>query len=152
MGERESMPYDVVIVGAGPAGLAAAIRLKQRAAATGADVALVNPGSMRADLQPGPLTHERLFAVHPYDFPLVRMRLSGRALAAMLAELRTDGPDVEIYVDGPDRLDPRADYVVSANEWMATGNGFPVLRDAAKLGAPAGSETEALVDHVDRRR
>jgi electron-transferring-flavoprotein dehydrogenase len=29
MTEREAMPYDVVIVGAGPAGLAAAIRLKQ---------------------------------------------------------------------------------------------------------------------------
>ncbi|MEQ9663180.1 MAG: electron transfer flavoprotein-ubiquinone oxidoreductase [Parasphingopyxis sp.] len=32
MSERESMPYDVVIVGAGPAGLSAAIRLKQLAA------------------------------------------------------------------------------------------------------------------------
>ncbi len=32
MSERESMEYDVVIVGAGPAGLAAAIRLKQLAA------------------------------------------------------------------------------------------------------------------------
>src|SRR3712207_2291817 len=29
MDERESMPFDVVIVGAGPAGLAAAIRLRQ---------------------------------------------------------------------------------------------------------------------------
>ena len=29
MSERENMPVDVVIVGAGPAGLAAAIRLKQ---------------------------------------------------------------------------------------------------------------------------
>jgi cation diffusion facilitator CzcD-associated flavoprotein CzcO len=29
MSERESMPVDVVIVGAGPAGLSAAIRLKQ---------------------------------------------------------------------------------------------------------------------------
>jgi electron-transferring-flavoprotein dehydrogenase len=28
--ERESMEFDVLIVGAGPAGLAAAIRLKQR--------------------------------------------------------------------------------------------------------------------------
>lgn len=31
MSERESMPYDIVIVGAGPAGLSAAIRLKQLA-------------------------------------------------------------------------------------------------------------------------
>jgi electron-transferring-flavoprotein dehydrogenase len=29
MSERESMEYDVVIVGGGPAGLAASIRLKQ---------------------------------------------------------------------------------------------------------------------------
>jgi len=35
MSERESMQYDVVIVGAGPAGLSAAIRLKQLAAGAG---------------------------------------------------------------------------------------------------------------------
>ncbi|KQU62642.1 electron transfer flavoprotein-ubiquinone oxidoreductase [Sphingomonas sp. Leaf339] len=40
MSERESMPYDVVIVGAGPAGLSAAIRLKQRAAETGGELSV----------------------------------------------------------------------------------------------------------------
>src|SRR5215210_9210894 len=38
---RESMDFDVVIVGAGPAGLATAIRLKQRAAEQGGDVSVV---------------------------------------------------------------------------------------------------------------
>ena len=40
MSERESMPYDVVIVGAGPAGLSAAIRLKQLAAEQGGELAV----------------------------------------------------------------------------------------------------------------
>lgn len=40
MPERESMQYDVVIVGAGPAGLAAAIRLKQLAARQSRDVSV----------------------------------------------------------------------------------------------------------------
>src|SRR3954447_16184123 len=38
---RESMEFDVVVVGAGPAGLATAIRLKQLAAEAGGDMSVV---------------------------------------------------------------------------------------------------------------
>ncbi|RYE10519.1 MAG: electron transfer flavoprotein-ubiquinone oxidoreductase [Hyphomicrobiales bacterium] len=40
MTEREAIPFDVVIVGAGPAGLAAAIKLKQLADASGVSLAI----------------------------------------------------------------------------------------------------------------
>ncbi len=40
MSQRESMPYDLVIVGGGPAGLSAAIRAKQAAAAKGLELSV----------------------------------------------------------------------------------------------------------------
>jgi electron-transferring-flavoprotein dehydrogenase len=47
LAERESMEYDVVVVGAGPSGLATAIRLKQLCAERGADlsVCVIEKGS-----------------------------------------------------------------------------------------------------------
>ena len=119
----------------------------QRAFA-GADVALVNRGSVRADLPAGPLREAALFAVHPYDFALVRMRLGGAELAALLAADRASGPDAQLHVAGPaGGIDRAAIYTVVANELAASSEDFPALRDAPRSGPPIGSETEALVSH-----
>ena len=64
-GPREAMEYDVLVVGAGPGGLATAIRIKQRAAAAGQDISVVvlekgsEPGAhilSGATMDPGALT------------------------------------------------------------------------------------------------
>ena len=117
-----------------------------------ADVALVNPGSLRADLDAGPLTYAELFEVHPYDFDLLRKRMTGRELIDLLAGKSTASANPTLYVSGPrGALDPDTTYTVVANELIAIGDGFPALRDGGREDGVAGTEVEALAGHVEHR-
>lgn len=53
-------------------------------AATGADVALLNGGSLRGDLQPGPITLRDLYRILPYENTLHVLRLNGAELRRAL--------------------------------------------------------------------
>jgi len=114
-----------------------------------ADVAVVNGGSLRADLDAGPLLYEELFAVHPYDFDVLRVELRGRDLKRLL-----EGPGSDqLYVAGArGPFDSDATYRVAANELIATGPAFPALRDGARGREPVGTEVEALTRYVERQR
>ncbi len=95
MSEREAMPYDVVVVGAGPAGLAAAIRLKQRAAADGGDISV-------CVLEKGSEVGAHILSGAVID---------PRALDELLPDWRTQGC-------------PLADVPVTDNQhWVLTGRG-----------------------------
>jgi 5'-nucleotidase len=116
----------------------------QRAYA-GADVALVNPGDMRARLAAGPVTYADLFEVHAYEHPLVRMRLPGSALLDVLSKQHIPGSYVHLYRSGlPDPVDRDAVYTVVANGVIAGGERFAAMRDRGTERQVVGTDLQAL--------
>ena len=116
----------------------------QRAFA-GADLALVNSGSLRGDLDAGPITYAELFEAQAYDHRLLRFELSGTELEALLAE-RGDGIAVAGAVSA---LEPQRRYGVVANELFATGGAFPAPAVAA--ARPVGTEVQAAARYLEPR-
>jgi 5'-nucleotidase len=142
-----------------------------------ADVALMNPGGLRADLPAGPLTYGALYEVLPFDNTVSTLRVTGAQLQQLLslAYSRPDGVFQESGLQlslaacaGPGRLrgavladgraiEPASSYVVALPDFLARGGGglAPALRGlgakniALNDGAPP--LRDALLD-VWRRR
>ncbi len=139
-------------------------------AAARAEIGLVNPGNMRADLNRGPVTFGALCAIAAYGQPVMRVELRGRDFEPLLEEQwNHDGPVTMLYLsglryrrsgdeavgisDGRGRpLDPDRWYSVAANELIATGARFETLRDRSRGARPVGSDAEALVTYLEKHR
>src|SRR3954447_4716485 len=122
----------------------------------GSQIALMNPGGIRADLAAGQLTYGNLFSVQPFDNGLAKMTLTGAQLKAVIEQQFQDAEDKILQVAGiketydrsraaGDRItaltladgtpiDPAASYTVAANSFLATGgDGFTVFKDATNV-------------------
>ena len=117
----------------------------QRAFAA-ADVGLVNPGNTRRPgLEAGPVTYAELFAVHAYEHPLVRLRMRGRDV---LAVVRRRG-GMQLYASGLEAVQPGGTYTVATNGVLAAADRFPAF-DHALGRETVGTDLEALVGWVSR--
>ena len=117
----------------------------------GAQIAFMNPGGIRADIQAGEVTYGELFTVQPFDNQVVRMELTGDQIYRLLEQqwqLQPDGSvrarilqvsGLEYAYDESrplgqrvvnvtlangtqiDRSDTQTTYTVAANSFIATG-------------------------------
>ena len=107
----------------------------------GVDIALQNPGGMRADMDAGPITRGDVYAVMPFDNTILTMDLTGDQVKLALEQaLRgsrvTQVSGVRYVVDikkppleritsislaDGKPLDPQHKYKVAVNNFMASG-------------------------------
>ena len=106
-----------------------------------ADIAMQNPGGMRAELDAGPITRGDVYAVMPFDNTIVTLELSGELVKLAIEQalrgdritqvsglrfvIDTSKPELEKVIsmtlaDGSP-FDRRKTYRVAVNNFMATG-------------------------------
>lgn len=140
-------------------------------AATGADVACMNPGGIRADLFAGEVTWGELFTIQPFGNSLVAMDLTGAQIITMLNQqwasqsfpriLKCSGlsyvwdPSIVVGMNrivsatiGGAPLDLSATYRVTVNSFLASGgDGFTILPSGTnRVGGEV--DLDALIVHV----
>lgn len=141
----------------------------------GTQLAFLNPGSMRADLDAGEVTWGELFAIQPFQNDVIRMRLTGTQVERLLEQqwLGQDEPRI-LQVSGlryrwspsspvGDRVDPAdievggapldldATYTVTVNNFIATGgDNFTILLEGAAREVVGGTDDAAFIEYVER--
>jgi 5'-nucleotidase len=112
----------------------------QRAFA-GADIAFLNPGNTRSDIDAGPITYSDAFEVQAYEHPVWRTHMLGADLIKVEAE------QPGLLVSGPSELRPDVVYTVAANGIVAGRPPFDAGTDREKVG----TDLQALVAWLQKQ-
>lgn len=150
----------------------------QRAKA-GAQIGLMNPGGIRADLDAGPVTFGELATIQPFDNAVRKLELTGDQIKRLLEQQLFPNPSdptaririlqvggLKYSYDGRRPAGMRVDraslqlsdgtpvadttaYTVAANEFIAGGGDSFTVFREGKILASFGSDLEALEDYVE---
>lgn len=133
---------------------------------SGADIAFMNPGGIRTDIQQGSVTYGDLYDVQPFDNAVVTQEFTGEQILAVLEQQFDDDVDTvlqpsgieyaydangeisDVTVNG-EPLDEGASYTVAANNFLTGGgDGFTTLEEGANPET-LGSDLDALVEYIE---
>jgi 5'-nucleotidase len=136
-----------------------------------ADFAIMNNGGIRASLPAGPVDYSQVFEISPFGNEIVRIRLTGREMRAVLEQGLGEGhPGIhisglrvvfdstrpagrrirEVYLPTGRRLVDRASYTLAINDYLAGGKeGFTMFSGLAAEHTGI-FDTDALVNYLRR--
>ena len=138
---------------------------------SGADIALLNAGSIRSSIGTGPITLEAVYSAFPFENELVVVSISGADLLAALTRavkgkptdedggfLHVAGLTFKIknftpqdIIIGGHPLDPTATYRAAISDFMASGgDGYTMLQD--KSPYKSGSMIRELIVQAIRNQ
>ncbi len=119
--------------------------------ATGADIAFMNAGGLRADLPAGRVTWGDAFAALPWGNTLVVLEMTGAQVLDVLAH--EGGSRLQVSGLDPDepRLDPARVYRVVVNSFLAAGGDDFTAFTRARVLAGGPLDVDALVAHLSGR-
>lgn len=140
-------------------------------AATGARIALMNSGGIRAEIAPGPITWREAFEVQPFENDLYRLELDGRTLKEALENgvagdhglVQVSGVRFEVDPAAPrgsrvrrlaledgSPVHPDSVYSVAVNNFMAQGGDhYTMLRDTDGVTNTGVIDLDAFVEHLE---
>ena len=140
----------------------------------GTQMAFMNPGGIRADIQQGPVTWGRLYEIQPFGNNLVTMKMTGEQIYTLLNQqwqkqgdqirtrflqisgLKYSWDDrrpfgdkvVEIWLENDEPIDKAATYTVVANSFLAAGGDNFIVFKEAKDQETGPIDLDALVDYI----